>query len=132
MLEANKWTFICQVTKHTALYAFETRAPNKVCYGIIQIRFSSAAMVMADVTVLTDLYRDEEKKVKEFLETLGKKLRDAGVRAWNSEEFSSYATLSSIPAKWWRSGNNPVWTRQSRHQQHEHRSTQLGLMTLST
>ncbi|XP_046578838.1 universal stress protein A-like protein [Haliotis rubra] len=36
-------------------------------------------MVMADVTVLTDLYRDEEKKVKEFLETLGKKLREAGI-----------------------------------------------------
>ena len=37
------------------------------------------AMVMADVTVLTDMWKEEEKRVKTFLETLGQKMKDHGV-----------------------------------------------------
>ncbi|KAL5013107.1 hypothetical protein ScPMuIL_007377 [Solemya velum] len=36
-------------------------------------------MVMADVTVVTDLMAEEEKKVKHFLENLGQKLKAAGI-----------------------------------------------------
>ena len=37
-------------------------------------------MVMADVTVITDLMHEEEKRIKTFLEHLGQKLKDKGVR----------------------------------------------------
>ena len=36
-------------------------------------------MVMADVTVITDLMHEEEKRIKTFLEGLGQKLKDKGV-----------------------------------------------------
>lgn len=36
-------------------------------------------MVMADVTVLTDLWQEEEKRIKKLLETLGQKMKDHGV-----------------------------------------------------
>lgn len=36
-------------------------------------------MVMADVTVLTDMWKDEEKRIKELLEQLGQKLKDHGI-----------------------------------------------------
>lgn len=41
--------------------------------------FCSIAMVMADVTVLTDLWQEEEKRIKKLLETLGQKMKDHGV-----------------------------------------------------
>lgn len=34
---------------------------------------------MADVTVLTDLWQEEEKRIKKLLETLGQKMKDHGV-----------------------------------------------------
>ena len=37
------------------------------------------AMVMADVTVLTDLWQEEEKRIKKLLEQLGQKMKDHGV-----------------------------------------------------
>ena len=39
-----------------------------------------SAMVMADVTVITDLMHEEEKRIKTFLEGLGDKLKHKGVR----------------------------------------------------
>ncbi|ESO99482.1 hypothetical protein LOTGIDRAFT_203658 [Lottia gigantea] len=36
-------------------------------------------MVMTDITVVTDLLHEEEKKTKQFLETLGNKLKHAGI-----------------------------------------------------
>lgn len=36
-------------------------------------------MVMADVTVLTDLWQEEEKRIKKLLETLGQKMKDHGI-----------------------------------------------------
>ncbi|GFO28832.1 stress response protein nhax [Plakobranchus ocellatus] len=36
-------------------------------------------MVMTDVSVVTDLLHDEEKRIKGFLETLGVKLKGAGI-----------------------------------------------------
>ncbi|KAK6176450.1 hypothetical protein SNE40_014735 [Patella caerulea] len=36
-------------------------------------------MVMTDITVVTDLLQEEEKKTKEFLEVLGNKLKHAGI-----------------------------------------------------
>lgn len=42
------------------------------------------AMVMADVSVVTDLMAEEEKKVKHFLENLGQKLKAAGVSVLSS------------------------------------------------
>lgn len=38
-----------------------------------------AAMVMADVTVLTDMWKEEEKRIKELLEKLGQQMKDHGV-----------------------------------------------------
>ena len=37
------------------------------------------AMVMADVTVLTDMWKEEEKRIKELLEKLGQQMKDHGV-----------------------------------------------------
>ena len=37
------------------------------------------AMVMTDVSVVTDLLQDEEKRIKAFLEQLGGKLKSHGV-----------------------------------------------------
>ena len=39
----------------------------------------AAAMVMTDVSVVTDLLQDEEKRIKSFLEQLGTKLKGHGV-----------------------------------------------------
>ncbi|PVD25156.1 hypothetical protein C0Q70_15654 [Pomacea canaliculata] len=36
-------------------------------------------MVMTDVSVVTDLLQDEEKRIKTFLETLGNKLKSHGI-----------------------------------------------------
>lgn len=36
-------------------------------------------MVMADVTVITEMMQEEEKRIKSFLETLGQKLKDKKV-----------------------------------------------------
>lgn len=36
-------------------------------------------MVMADVTVLTDMWKEEEKRIKELLEKLGQQMKDHGV-----------------------------------------------------
>ncbi|GFR66056.1 stress response protein nhaX [Elysia marginata] len=36
-------------------------------------------MVMTDATVVTDLLRDEEKRIKSFVEALGQKLKTAGI-----------------------------------------------------
>ncbi|KAH9496374.1 hypothetical protein Btru_010753 [Bulinus truncatus] len=36
-------------------------------------------MVMTDVSVVTDLLQDEEKRIKSFLEQLGQKLKAAGI-----------------------------------------------------
>lgn len=36
-------------------------------------------MVMTDVSVVTDLLQDEEKRIKAFLETLGAKLKNHGI-----------------------------------------------------
>ncbi|KAK3101676.1 hypothetical protein FSP39_005386 [Pinctada imbricata] len=41
--------------------------------------FAFESMVMADVTVLTDMWKDEEKRIKELLEQLGQKLKDHGI-----------------------------------------------------
>ena len=38
-----------------------------------------AAMVMTDVSVVTDLLQDEEKRIKAFLEQLGNMLKTHGV-----------------------------------------------------
>lgn len=38
-----------------------------------------AAMVMADVTVITEMMQEEEKRIKAFLEGLGQKLKDKKV-----------------------------------------------------
>lgn len=34
---------------------------------------------MADVTVLTDMWKEEEKRIKELLEKLGQQMKDHGV-----------------------------------------------------
>ena len=36
-------------------------------------------MVMADVTVLTDMWKEDEKRIKELLEKLGQQMKDHGV-----------------------------------------------------
>ncbi|XP_062617660.1 universal stress protein Slr1101-like [Saccostrea cucullata] len=36
-------------------------------------------MVMADVTVLTDMWKEEEKRIKELLEKLGQQMKDHGI-----------------------------------------------------
>ena len=41
--------------------------------------FLFVAMVMADVTVLTDMWKEEEKRIKELLEKLGQQMKDHGV-----------------------------------------------------
>lgn len=48
------------------------------CLVICTLLFYTA-MVMTDVSVVTDLLQDEEKRIKTFLETLGNKLKSHGV-----------------------------------------------------
>ena len=52
---------------------------KKILWFDQMICFCSIAMVMADVTVLTDLWQEEEKRIKKLLETLGQKMKDHGV-----------------------------------------------------
>lgn len=39
----------------------------------------ASPMVMADVSVLTDMWKEEEKRVQELLETLGQRMKDRGI-----------------------------------------------------
>ncbi|XP_033745922.1 universal stress protein A-like protein [Pecten maximus] len=39
----------------------------------------ASPMVMADVSVLTDMWKDEEKRVQKLVEVLGTKLKDHGI-----------------------------------------------------
>ena len=57
------------------------------CHKLSKIDLFTA-MVMADVTVITDLMHEEEKRIKTFLEGLGQKLKDKGVRWWYEFRFS--------------------------------------------
>jgi hypothetical protein len=49
-------------------------------------------MVMADVTVLTDMWKEEEKRIKELLEKLGQQMKDHGV-----SHMTGNGTLNSSP-----------------------------------
>lgn len=51
-----------------------------VCNTVLtNFEFLFVAMVMADVTVLTDMWKEEEKRIKELLEKLGQQMKDHGV-----------------------------------------------------
>ena len=58
-----------------------TNCPQVLHFNAPSLRdnFLFVAMVMADVTVLTDMWKEEEKRIKELLEKLGQQMKDHGV-----------------------------------------------------
>lgn len=77
-----------------------------VCNTMLtHFEFLFVAMVMADVTVLTDMWKEEEKRIKELLEKLGQQMKDHGVGGSKVKvERLNCNTLCNCWQKLWHSG----------------------------